>query len=416
MGAAFLIKGPVALMVSGLAAVMISVWKGRWNWLRPLAFWPGPVIFVLLVVPWFLAIQAATDGQFVQGAIGKDFWDKLSGASEGHGGLPGYHLVFLLIMFIPGLLALLPAMGAAISNVRGKEPVSTETHADALPWIISWIVPTWLVFEFLPTKLPHYVLPAYPALALLIGWASVHALTTRARPVLSIISAVLFAVGMGILLFVTSPYGVDLLRAEAASEFQTLPPEDVLALWYAQTVPLYLLLPAAALAILAFVYAVRQRHMAALFAGIVAVTFLGWHLRVAFMPSQDWLHTTKAAERALIEICAHPNKGPCADDIPAEIQAVGYAEPSFAFELGTDVIISPDSTTDLAPASVRPVSVSVIDQENARFGREALSAIEAQANAQNRCVTKSNDRYTANYADGTPARIVAVKVAPGPCS
>ena len=34
----------------------------------------------------------------------------------------------------------------------------------------TWLVPTWLVFEFLPTKLSHYVLPAYPALALLCGY------------------------------------------------------------------------------------------------------------------------------------------------------------------------------------------------------------------------------------------------------
>ncbi len=39
-----------------------------------------------------------------------------------------------------------------------------------LRFCLAWYIPFWLLFELIPTKLPHYVLPAYPALALLIGW------------------------------------------------------------------------------------------------------------------------------------------------------------------------------------------------------------------------------------------------------
>ena len=39
-------------------------------------------------------------------------------------------------------------------------------------------MPYWIVCELLPTKLPHYVLPAFPALLLLMGWA----LTRPLRP------------------------------------------------------------------------------------------------------------------------------------------------------------------------------------------------------------------------------------------
>ena len=36
---------------------------------------------------------------------------------------------------------------------------------------MAWIIPSWIVFEAVPTKLPHYVLPLFPAIALLTGGA-----------------------------------------------------------------------------------------------------------------------------------------------------------------------------------------------------------------------------------------------------
>lgn len=39
-----------------------------------------------------------------------------------------------------------------------------------LLFLISWYVPLWFFFELIPTKLPHYLLPAYPALLLLMAW------------------------------------------------------------------------------------------------------------------------------------------------------------------------------------------------------------------------------------------------------
>ncbi|MEM6489527.1 MAG: hypothetical protein AAF677_14870, partial [Pseudomonadota bacterium] len=39
-----------------------------------------------------------------------------------------------------------------------------------LLFLAAWAVPFWLVLEAVPTKLPHYVLPLYPALAVLVGW------------------------------------------------------------------------------------------------------------------------------------------------------------------------------------------------------------------------------------------------------
>ena len=40
-----------------------------------------------------------------------------------------------------------------------------------LLFCLAWVLPAWLLFELIPTKLPHYLLPVYPALALLAARA-----------------------------------------------------------------------------------------------------------------------------------------------------------------------------------------------------------------------------------------------------
>ena len=70
---------------------------------------------------------------------------------------PGLHLLLLPLLAFPATLPVLVALPAAWS--RRGEP--------ATRFLIAWAVPAWLVFEAVPTKLPHYTLPLYPALFLL---------------------------------------------------------------------------------------------------------------------------------------------------------------------------------------------------------------------------------------------------------
>lgn len=70
---------------------------------------------------------------------------------------PGFHVVVFLLAFWPGSLFLVLGLPAIWS--RHREP--------AVRFLLCWIVPHWLVFEAIATKLPHYVLPTYPAIAIL---------------------------------------------------------------------------------------------------------------------------------------------------------------------------------------------------------------------------------------------------------
>ncbi len=175
IGLGALIKGPVTPMVAGLAIVALLIWEREWRWLKPVLTWWGPLLAVLMVVPWLVSIQIATEGNFLREALGDDLGPKLVSGHERHGGVPGYHLMLLPLLFFPATLFLVPGVGRLVGAIREKTDL-----AGAARFLVCWAVPTWLVFELLPTKLPHYVLPAYPALALAAGWGLVELVKAQA--------------------------------------------------------------------------------------------------------------------------------------------------------------------------------------------------------------------------------------------
>ena len=90
-------------------------------------------------------------------AVGGDLAGKLAGGAEAHGGFPGLHLLLLPLLAFPASLPVIVALPAAWA---GRRDAATR-------FLIAWALPAWLVFEAVPTKLPHYTLPLYPALFLL---------------------------------------------------------------------------------------------------------------------------------------------------------------------------------------------------------------------------------------------------------
>lgn len=158
-----LLKGPIVVAVAGVSVLAISLVDRDWRWLKATRPAAGLALVVLIVAPWAVAIGFASHGAFYQQALGHDFAAKVLGGEESHGAPPGYYLALATMTFWPAILVLLPALGFAISN--RSDP--------ALRYLLAWSGASWLLFELVPTKLPHYVLPAYPALALLAAlWAS----------------------------------------------------------------------------------------------------------------------------------------------------------------------------------------------------------------------------------------------------
>lgn len=160
-----LVKGPVAPLVAALAIGALAACDRDITWLKALHPWRGLALLALIVLPWLVAISTATHGAFLHDSLGRDFLGKLIGAQQGHGAPPLYYLLLLPATFWPGALCLGPAIAWAWRQRRAAPE----------RFLIAWSVPFWLVLELVPTKLPNYLLPAYPALALMIGRALVAA-------------------------------------------------------------------------------------------------------------------------------------------------------------------------------------------------------------------------------------------------
>jgi 4-amino-4-deoxy-L-arabinose transferase-like glycosyltransferase len=159
LAAGVLLKGPLILMFVALAAATLSVVdrSGSWLWsLRPVAGFAG---LCLLVLPWLVAIVAKSGNSFFVEALGHDMLDKIASSQEAHGAPPGYYFLLFWIAFWPG--AVLAGLAAPTVWQARREPGAR--------FLLAWLVPSWLIFEAAMTKLPHYVLPLYPAIAILIA-------------------------------------------------------------------------------------------------------------------------------------------------------------------------------------------------------------------------------------------------------
>ncbi len=177
LAASILLKGPIGLMVAGLTAVTLGLADRRWGWLRPLRPAWGIPLMLAAILPWFAAIGVATSGKFFTDAVGGDLGRKLSSGDDAHWGPPGLHLLLLPVLALPATAAMPAALLAAWRD--RTDPVTR--------FLLAWIVPSWLVFEAVPTKLPHYTLPLYPAICLLAAaW-----LLRRDRRPIGVVGAVL---------------------------------------------------------------------------------------------------------------------------------------------------------------------------------------------------------------------------------
>jgi 4-amino-4-deoxy-L-arabinose transferase-like glycosyltransferase len=157
LGLGGLLKGPIILLIVGLTIVAYGIWQREWRYLLGMGPILGVLIVAAIIAPWLIAIEIDTKGAFLQHAIGHSFGYKIAHGEQSHGQPPGYHAILFMVTFFPGVV--LAGLGGFYA---------WRTRAERLTrFLIAWTLPTWLMFEMVATKLPHYVLPMFPALALL---------------------------------------------------------------------------------------------------------------------------------------------------------------------------------------------------------------------------------------------------------
>jgi 4-amino-4-deoxy-L-arabinose transferase-like glycosyltransferase len=327
LSVATLDKGPVGLMVVALTALSLWAWDRKAGWLKDLGWAWGGLLFLAVVGPWAWAVTVATDGGFWSAAIGGDLAPKLAGGQESHGAAPGYHTIAAILLFFPATLILPAALVAAWR--RRDEP--------GVRFALCWLVPSWLVFELMPTKLVHYTLPAYGALAwLAAATATQHQLGPRLR-----VAGAALATFAGVLLGVGAIY---LYR-------QYGDPTDLPAA----------VLSAALLAsagIVGAVLLVRGPALTALTAAL-GLGLVGHGMLVAGLaPRLEPLWLSRRVEAILARERLLPRQGITA----GPVAVAGYAEPSLVFGVGTTTDLEGPIEAADALADNRPAVVEAREQ------------------------------------------------------
>jgi 4-amino-4-deoxy-L-arabinose transferase-like glycosyltransferase len=330
-----LIKGPIGPMVAFLAMAVLAIWDRRTSWIGGLRWWWGLIIVLAIVGPWAGAVTVATDGGFWTEAVGSDLAPKLAGGQETHGAPPGYHLLLTPLLTFPMTL-LLPAAAVAAWRYRAEPGVR---------FALAWLIPAWILFEALPTKLPHYLMPVYGALA----WLAARALAEPIGAVARWLGAGLLAV-MGLVLAAAVFYLLSLYGDTSDAWAATLAGGLLAA---AGLVGAYLM--------------VRNAPQAAMLSALALAVLGHAALAAALAPRLDPLWLSDRLERALGQARLLPRQGVA----EAPVAVAGFAEPSLVFALGTGTEL--DGPAEAAQAIVEGRPAIVEQKEEAAF-RDALEA------------------------------------------
>lgn len=154
-----LFKGLLPLLLIGLALLSLGAVERRWRQLSVFLWWPGLVVCVLLITLWvylrhFLPLDNASSARgFLLGRMAPPFM--------GFGAPPGAYLLMFWALFWPAA----PLAALALPILWKARRLRT------VRFLAAWVVPAWLVLELLPTKVPVYVVPTFPALAILVSLA-----------------------------------------------------------------------------------------------------------------------------------------------------------------------------------------------------------------------------------------------------
>jgi 4-amino-4-deoxy-L-arabinose transferase-like glycosyltransferase len=335
-----LLKGPLILMFAGLTILTLAFLdrSAAWLWrLRPV--W-GLIWLLVLVLPWFVAIFWRAGDAFFADSIGGDMLSKLA-AQESHGMPPGLYLLLFWLTFWPG--APLAAMAAPAVWRARREP--------GAQFLLAWLIPSWIVFEIVLTKLPHYVLPLYPAIAILTVGALERRVLSRswltrgagwwfAIPALASVAAVVGA--------------VSLTRQ-----------------------PVFLAWPFVAAALIFGLFAWwlydDNRAERSLLNAVVAALFLAFAIYGVVLPALTPLFPSAEVARALRNVvCVGPKAA-----------AAGFHEPSLVFMTGSSTLLTDGSGAAdfLAQGSCR---FALIEQRAERSFAQRAEAIGLRYNVASR--------------------------------
>lgn len=187
MALAVLSKGLIGLALPAAAVLAYAAWQRDTTLLRRLHVVPGIALFLAIAAPWFVAVSAANP-EFARFFFVHEHFERFLTTQHQHVGPIWYFIPVLAAGAVPWLLSL----PAALWQAARRAP---PAHFQPLRFLLAWCVVVFAFFSVSGSKLPSYILPMFPALALLVAAQ----LTRASRQVLATQSALAALIGLIVL-------------------------------------------------------------------------------------------------------------------------------------------------------------------------------------------------------------------------
>jgi 4-amino-4-deoxy-L-arabinose transferase-like glycosyltransferase len=219
-GFAVLAKGPVGIALPGLIIGLFLILKGRLRFIKEMWIGWGTLVFLLVAAPWYILISLRNSDYASYFFIQQNLMNFLS-SKTGHPRPPYYYIPILLGGFFPWSFFLPLGLIRAL-RVRLKE-MDNRTL-----FLVLWFGTMLLFFSAASSKLPTYILPSFPAAALLVGvlWHDlIYVNPDKLRkgflysyvPIVVILMLALVYIMINPPTRLESKYGIDLLRVNVVA-------------------------------------------------------------------------------------------------------------------------------------------------------------------------------------------------------
>jgi 4-amino-4-deoxy-L-arabinose transferase-like glycosyltransferase len=193
LGLAVLVKGPLGLALPGL---VLALWHAaRREWRRLVELAPLALVSVAVVLPWYVAVAKALGVEAVMAEVSWHSVGRFASGERGHARPPFYYLLNFWVDFAPWALLFPFALVWIHRTGRWR-----ERHVQLALW---WFGTFFVFLSIAATKRQAYLMPAYPAVALLLAqWLSAVGREPAAPDSPEPRPAVIFASGVSVALLV----------------------------------------------------------------------------------------------------------------------------------------------------------------------------------------------------------------------
>jgi 4-amino-4-deoxy-L-arabinose transferase-like glycosyltransferase len=183
----FLAKGPIA-WIPLLTVVTTIILTRDWQLARHFKFLRGILLMLAVVALWGIPALIRTHGEFFAIGIGRHVVGRSLATMEGHGASSfGMYLLLLPFYFVTVLVSFFPwsiKLPWLVRKLCRKKATIADpgfSRSEIDNYLLTGIAIIFVIFTLVATKLPHYTLPAFPLLALLLArhWQGVAAIRNR---------------------------------------------------------------------------------------------------------------------------------------------------------------------------------------------------------------------------------------------